>query len=177
MNTLKGTQIHLRALELEDLQFLYETENKEAFWQVSNTQTPFSKFTLSKYLDNAHLDIYEAKQLRLVMATNTDDKPVGMIDLFDFDPANKRAGIGILTLETYRKKGFAMEALRLLISYAFQHLNLHQLYAHIASDNANSMDLFEKNNFVIAGVRKDWIFDLPTYKDEVMYQLIRTYED
>ena len=65
--TLKGKNIHLRALEPEDLDFLYEIENNESIWEVSNTQTPYSKWVLKNYLENAHQDIYEAKQLRLVI--------------------------------------------------------------------------------------------------------------
>ena len=67
MNTLLGKNIKLRALEKEDLDFLYQIENNESFWQVSHTQTPFSKYMLKLYLENAHLDIYQAKQLRLII--------------------------------------------------------------------------------------------------------------
>ena len=48
MKTLKGKQIHLRALEPEDLDFLYQIENNESFWEVSHTKTPFSKFILKQ---------------------------------------------------------------------------------------------------------------------------------
>ena len=62
MLNLKGKNITLRALEPEDLEFLYEIENNQIFWEVSHTQTPFSKFILKQYLENAHLDIFEAKK-------------------------------------------------------------------------------------------------------------------
>jgi diamine N-acetyltransferase len=104
MITLKGKNIQLRALEPEDLQFLFDTENDESFWEVSNTQTPFSKSLLKQYLENAHLDIFEAKQLRLIIQENSNKKPVGIIDLFDFNPQHKRAGIGILIHKEYQKK-------------------------------------------------------------------------
>jgi len=67
MITLKGDLIYLRALEPEDLDFIYEIENDEDIWQVSNTQTPYSRFLIRQYLENAHQDIYEAKQLRLAI--------------------------------------------------------------------------------------------------------------
>ena len=94
--TLKGQNIHLRALEPEDLDFLYEIENNESIWEVSNTQTPYSKRVLKNYLENAHLDIYEAKQLRLVIVFSKTNERFGCIDLFDFDAKNSRAGIGII---------------------------------------------------------------------------------
>ncbi len=173
MDTLKGTLVNLRALEPEDLQFLFNTENNPENWEISSTQVPFSKDILKRYLENAHLDIYEAKQLRLVIENTTTLQAVGMIDLFDFDPMHQRAGIGILINKEEQKKGYASDALDLLITYAFKHLNLHQLYANITSDNTKSCRLFEKFNFQYIGTKKDWIFNYPTYKDEKMYQLIR----
>ena len=50
MKTLKGNKIHLRALELEDLDYLYALENDESIWEVSNTTTPYSRFVLKQYL-------------------------------------------------------------------------------------------------------------------------------
>ena len=173
MITLKGQNIYLRALEPEDLEFVYAIENDEAIWQVSNTQTPYSRFLIRQYLENAHQDIYEAKQLRLVICLNNSDNAVGLIDLFDFDPKNNRAGIGILiqNLED-RSKGIGKEALGLLISYAFQQLQLHQLYANIDSDNKLSLQLFSKFGFQEIGLKKQWNRINNVYKDEYMFQLI-----
>lgn len=172
MNTLKGTHINLRALEPEDLGFLFKIENNESFWEVSHTQAPFSKFILKQYLENAHLDIYEAKQLRLVIEDNKSKNAIGMIDLFDFNPLHKRAGIGILIHPDYQKNGFASEALLLLIQYCFTHIQVHQLYANIASDNKNSIYLFAKHNFKEVGIKKDWIYNKGIFKDEILFQLI-----
>ena len=96
MTTLKGNNIYLRALEPEDLEFIYKIENNESVWEVSNTQTPYSRFLIRQYLENAHQDIYEAKQLRLAICLNDTFEAVGLIDLFDFDPKNNRAGVGIV---------------------------------------------------------------------------------
>ncbi|WP_299055790.1 GNAT family protein [uncultured Polaribacter sp.] len=171
---LSGTTINLRALEPEDLDFLYAIENNEIFWEVSHTQAPFSKYTLKNYLENAHLDIYEAKQLRLIIEEVSTKNPVGMIDLFDFNPQHKRAGVGILIAPEFQEKGYANKALMLLIKYSFTYLNLHQLYANISSENKKSIALFEKNSFVQAGIKKEWLFSEEKFKDEILYQLIKS---
>jgi len=172
MDTLQGNIIQLRALEPEDLQFLFDTENNESFWEVSHTQVPFSKFLLKQYLENAHQDIYEAKQLRLIIQENQHNVTVGMIDLFDFNPQHQRAGIGILIHQKYQKSGFASEAIELLTNYCFTQLNLHQLYANITSDNSKSIALFEKHNFKKIGVKKEWIYTSGKFKDEILFQRI-----
>ena len=173
MATLIGKNISLRALEPEDLDFLFTTENDEFFWKVSSTQIPYSKHILKNYIENAHQDIYEAKQYRFVIC-DIENTPVGMIDLFEFEPQHSRVGVGLLILPTYQSNGYASEALGLIIDYSFTHLNTHQLFANIASDNLRSISLFEKFNFKQVGIKKDWIFKDTIYNDEILYQLINS---
>ncbi len=171
--SLKGSNISLRALEPTDLDFIYAIENNQDIWEVSNTNTPYSKFLIQQYLENAHQDIYEAKQLRLVICKNNDFNAIGLIDLFDFDPKNRRAGIGILIQNPEdRHQKFGSEALELLINYAFQDLNLHQLYANIGIENSPSLRLFTTFGFEKIGIKKQWLLVAGIYKDEAIYQLI-----
>ncbi len=175
MKTLKGKNIYLRALEPNDLEFVYAVENDESIWNVSNTQTPYSRFLIRQYLENAHQDIYEAKQLRLAICKDQDFPAIGLIDLFDFDPKNNRAGIGILILNSdNRNSGVGSEALELLMNYAFLHLNLHQLYANIDTENEISISLFTKFGFQKIGIKKQWNLVNGTYKDEALFQLIHS---
>lgn len=174
MTTLQGNIIYLRALEPEDLEFIYAIENDENIWEVSNTQTPYSKFLIRQYLENAHQDIYEAKQLRLAICKKDTFEAIGLIDLFDFDPKNQRAGVGIIIQnETDRNSGFGKEALGLVIDYAFQQLQLHQLYANIGTQNTASLALFTTFGFEKIGVKKDWIATNNVFHDEALFQLIK----
>ncbi|TPG42293.1 GNAT family N-acetyltransferase [Flavobacterium pectinovorum] len=173
MITLKGDSIYLRALEPNDLEFVYAMENDESIWEVSNTQTPYSRFLVRQYLENAQQDIYEAKQLRLAICQDEDFPAIGLIDLFEFDPKNNRAGIGIvIQKEKNKRQNVGSEALELLIKYCFHNLNLHQLYANIAVGNVASIALFTKFGFEKIGIKKDWILQNNHYQDEAIFQLI-----
>ena len=174
MVTLKGDTIYLRALEPEDLEFVHSIENSESFWELSNTQSPFSKYIIKQYIEHAQKkDIYEAKQLRLVISDYSDD-PLGLIDLFDFDFKNKRAGVGILISDSVnRNKGIGFEALQLLINYCFKRLNLKQVYCNISENNEASINLFTSNGFECIGLKKDWNYIDGNYLSEYMYQLIQ----
>ncbi|ALJ06595.1 acetyltransferase [Pseudalgibacter alginicilyticus] len=172
MMTLKGEHIYLRALEPEDLEFIHAVENDETVWEISNTITPYSKFLIKQYLENAHKDIYEVKQLRLVISTY-DNHTIGLIDLFDFEPKSKRAGIGVLVKnEDNRQLGYGKEALKLLVNYCFVHLGLHQLYCNISEENDVSIKLFSNQGFKNVGLKKDWNFINGIYKNEYLFQLI-----
>ncbi|NJX14605.1 GNAT family N-acetyltransferase [Tamlana crocina] len=173
MITLKGENIFLRALEPEDLEFVHEVENDEAVWEISNTQTPYSKFLIKQYLENAHKDIYEVKQLRLVIS-NYHNETIGLIDLFDFDFKNKRAGVGILVKSVSdRAKGYGKEALKLVVNYSFVHLGLHQLYCNISEENEASKKLFVNQGFQEVGLKKDWNVVNGSFKNEYLFQLIK----
>ncbi len=172
MVTLKGERIYLRALEPEDLELIYAIENDESVWEVSQTQTPYSRFLIKQYLENCHKDIYEVKQLRLVIVTN-DNEAVGFVDLFDFDPKNDKVGLGVLVLGQARGKKYGREALELLIKYVFTNLYVHQIYANVLEDNHISIKLFESLGFLKSGVKKDWILEGNQYKNEYLFQLIK----
>ena len=172
---MKYKEIRLRALEPEDLELLYDWENNESNWTISNTVVPFSKFTLKRYLENSHRNVYETGQLRLMIDHLSVNKTIGTIDIFDFDPFHNRAGIGILiAYEEYRKKGLATMSLKCLIDYCFGTLQLHQLYCNILATNCESIELFKKQGFVQSGLKKDWIKTSEGYIDEYLFQFINT---
>lgn len=171
--SLKGVHCNLRALEPEDLDFLYVLENDTNVWEISNTLKPYSRAVLSDYLQNAHKDIYEVGQLRLCICDKMG-KQLGLVDLFDFEPKHKRAGIGLIVQKLEdRNRGVGAEALTLLMDYSFAILELHQLYANILEDNLPSIHLFEKAGFKRVGVKKDWIRWSGEFKNELLYQKIK----
>ena len=167
-------KIVLRPLEPEDIDLLYQWENDMDIWAVSNTKTPFSKYILAQYLKESAKDIYETKQLRLVIQ-NEKLVAIGAVDLFEFDPYHLRAGVGILIhSEDDRNKGYAADTLEALSKYAFEIIGMNQLFANISADNLKSIRLFEKSGFVRVGVKRNWLKTLDGWKDEIFFQKILT---
>ena len=166
-------ELTLRALEPEDIDILYQWENNMDIWEVSNTLTPFSKYQLKKYIEQAQLDVFQTKQLRLIIELEPGNTIVGMIDLFDFDPFHQRGGVGIIIHKDFRQKGYAREALTLFAEYCFNNLGLHQLYANISITNKASIALFEKVGFSLSGTKKQWRKTKDGFIDECLYQLLR----
>lgn len=165
-------KISLRPLEPSDIELLYLWENNLEIWEVSNTKAPFSKHILAQYILESAKDIYETKQLRLIIQ-NEKMEAVGAVDLFDFEPYHLRAGVGILIHnKTDRNKGYASNALQALSNYSFEIIGLKQLYANISTDNINSIKLFENSGFQEVGVKVDWIRSTTGWKNEIMLQKI-----
>lgn len=119
MELLEGENIRLRAIEPEDLELLYRWENHSEWWGFGSTLAPYSRYQLKEYIKRSHCDIYELKQLRLMIEQLADVTTVGSVDLYDFDPYHLHAGVGILVDSDYQQQGIASEALALLERYAF----------------------------------------------------------
>lgn len=168
---LKGQNVILRPVELKDVDALYDWENDTRNWLVSNTLTPFSRFFLEQYVVGSQNNIYSDHQLRLIVE-NAEGHPCGAIDLFDFEPHHRRAGIGILIEEGSRGKGYASEALQLVCDYAKNTLNLHQLFCTIDEDNEKSMKLFQKLGFEVTGKRTHWTWRSGQWIDEYFLQYV-----
>jgi diamine N-acetyltransferase len=173
MGILDGKEIHLRALEPEDLEQLYLWENNTEIWWLGNTLKPYSKDTLKKYLATAHQDIFETRQVRFAISLNhSTPEIIGLIDLYDFDPFHQRAGIGILLGNVaYRNKGYGNQALSLICEYAFSVLHLHQLFCTIPQNNYPSIKLFTNAGFQKTGLRTEWIKTKDGWVDELFFQL------
>lgn len=177
MLTIESEQLKLRAPEPSDLDILYKWENDQSLWEISNTITPISKFLLKEYIKKSHLDIFQVKQLRLMIDLKEDELefPVGSIDIFDFEPYHQRAGLGIVIDASQRNKGIASEALILTIDYGFATLGLHQLYCNILENNEASLHLFEQMGFDIIGLKKDWVRTSEGWLNEYTLQKIRSF--
>ena len=83
---LQGKLVFLRALEPCDVDLLYKWENDPEVWTISNTLKPFSRYTLEEFIRVSVVDIFESKQLRLMINEVKSNNTVGIIDIFEFDP-------------------------------------------------------------------------------------------
>lgn len=170
---LHNDGIKLRALEPEDIDLIFQWENNTEIWNVSNTLVPFSRYVISQYIENSARDIYENKQLRLVIESVDKQDAVGAIDLFDFDPFHRRAGIGILIADKKdRQQGYASAALDSMIDFGFNDLGLKQFYCNISVDNQDSLNLFRSKGFMDCGMKRCWTKIGTQWVDEIMLQLI-----
>ena len=160
----------MRALEPEDLDAMYGWENDTDVWRASGTVAPFSRHVLSRLIDEQQFDIYATRQMRLVIECNEDRATVGAVDLFEFDPQNLRAGVGIIVAPPYRRKGFAMDALLCVERYAREVLHLHQLWCSVTADNQASLALFNTAEYKPCGCRKEWILTSQGAIDEILMQ-------
>lgn len=174
MAFLCNDDLRLRPLEPEDLDTLYKWENNPDLWEQGNTLAPYSRFALREYIANAHQDLYELRQLRLLIERKEDKVVVGIADLFDFEPHDRRAAMGLYIDTPFQHLGIGRAALQLMVDYAFSFLRLHQLYVHIQTDNTPCLTLFRKFGFSSAGILREWAQTPDGFKDVEILQLLNS---
>lgn len=165
----------LRAVELSDVDLLYEWENDMELWEVSSTMRPFSKYALENYVLNSQNEsLYSAKQMRLMIdiEENNSTYTIGCIDIYDYEARDSKAGVGIFICQEERKKGYAQKAISQIEKLMKSVYNIHQLYAFVSEDNAKSIALFKKCGYNFAATLKDWILINSEYKNVNIYQKI-----
>ena len=165
--------LKLRKLEPSDLPFLYQWENDASAWADGNNHNPLSQQDLRDYIENTTGDIYRDGQLRLIIEEQSSIinhqssiTTLGCIDLFDFDPRNRKAAIGMYIAPDARGRGVGKAAVQELEKYAFGHLNLRLLYAVIATDNMACSALYKSAGYTPSSPLRGWTLE----SDAVIWQ-------
>ncbi len=94
--------------------------------------------------------------------------PYGCIDLYNYDPLNRRCAVGIMVANEYRRQGYALAMLLALETQ--QAASLHTLYADIAASNTASINLFRKAGYEECGRFKEWLLVNDKYIDTIRMQ-------
>ena len=167
----QNDNIIIRAAEPNDAELIYNWENDQEIWRVSDTYMPYSLYQIESFLLNNN-DLFSTRQIRFIIEEKNNSKPIGCIDIYDFDPIHLRAGIGILIQKNFRKQGLAKESLQLIIDYCFNVLMLKQIFCFVDSLNIDSLNLFKNIGFEQCGYRKEWIKTPEGFIDEYEFQYI-----
>lgn len=174
MAWIAGDRVVLRAFERDDVRVMWEAAQSPdgrgeqlRDWR----KPPRSLAEMEHEFDrNAHdppADVLE-------FLIQVDGRAVGDIDLFGIDERNRRAtvGIGIWRADD-RGNGYGYDALRTLVRWAFEHLNLHRIELSCDPENAPALRVYERCGFVVEGRRRKRHYELGAYHDELIMGLLR----
>lgn len=147
--------ITLRAPEPADLDNIYLWENLEADAHTSFASGPLSRHQIAQYLDDYVADISTTGSQRYMIVA--DGKTVGTVDLFDYNSRTRSAFVGVYVAESFRRCGYATQALNEVCRLAGARIGLNNIAALVAADNEASLRLFSRCGFVEAGRLRSWL--------------------
>lgn len=154
--------IRLRPLEREDLRFVHELDNNESvmhYW----FEEPYEAFFELCDLYEKH--IHDQSERRFVAEVN--DTQVGLVELVDINHIHRRAEFQIIIAPDFQGRGYAREATRLAVEYAFTILNLHKVYLVVDVDNAPAIHVYQQLGFKKEGLLQKEYFAAGQYCDVI----------
>ena len=172
---IRGQNVLLRAIELEDAEMLRTMINDEEIetmtWGYSFPVSEQQQINWIKNLSNNN------SNFRAII--DVHGKAVGTIMLTDIDLKNGNAEIHIkLSSDDVRGKGYGTDAVNALVRYCFNELRMNCIYCRVKESNIASQKMFSKCGFVKEGVLRARVFRNGKYHNFYEYSLLRSeYED
>ncbi len=101
-------------------------------------------------------------------------KLIGSCGLMNIDSRNRHAELGInIGDKRYWNQGYGTEAMRLLVRYGFETLNLHRVYLRVFETNRRAIRAYEKAGFIHEGRQRQAEFRDGKYIDMLVMSLLR----
>ena len=165
-----GEQLYLSPFDAENA----ETYTKWAEWMNNETvaDTYGGHHNLVS-LTSAKKTVAELRGYRFDVVLLDGDVLIGHISLHDIDHLNRNGFMGIVIgEEKHRKKGYGSEAVRLVLGYGFDVLNLHNIMLSVYADNLAAIACYKKVGFQEAGRRREWVFKDGKYIDKMYMDIL-----
>lgn len=169
---LINERIRLRSMEAEiDTPYLSQWEGDSDAWISSGVLNPIAASAIEAHIIRSSTALVDHGQMDLMIETILEGKPIGYVQLYDYDPINQRLGLGVYIAPSYRKQRYAYEAMTLLHNYAWRRMNCQMLYAQVIATNIPSRKLFESLGYELTATLRDWYKFNNRYHDLLYYQL------
>ena len=82
------------------------------------------------------------------------------------------AHLGYILNRNYWGNGYATEAARAMVGFAFSELGAHRVYADCHPENAASIRVLEKVGMALEGRRRDYMIFHGEYSDTLLYSIL-----
>lgn len=172
MNIWQGVRVRLRGIEPSDwATFQRWDQDTEIARLCYHIPFPRSEEGTRKFAADAALAEPKGDAVRLMIVDVATDKPVGTINTFACDPRHGTFGYGLAIAREHWRKGYASEAICLVLAYYFRELRYQKVTAHVYAFNDGSIRLHEKLGFRLEGRLRRQVYTDGAYHDELIFGL------
>jgi RimJ/RimL family protein N-acetyltransferase len=169
-----GKRLYLSPISADDADIYMK-------WMNETVARSFGQYHLVVSTKNDLNWLYEppANMQRYAMVLLDGDVMIGSISIHNIDHLNRHAFLGIfIGEEEYRSKGYGAEAIRLILDYGFNTLNLHNIMLSVNANNVEGIACYTKVGFREVGRWREWVYKDGKYIDVIyMGMLSREFED
>lgn len=168
---LEGSKVILRPFEDRDMSYLlswyndYEL-NRLAGWSNSKVSASKLKYNMARSFGSDPMNL---------MIDNLSGRPIGTIQLYDFNNQDKSCKLGIrIGDRNYWSKGYGTDAVNTIVGYAFSSLDMYRVDLRVYEYNERAARCYEKCGFKLEGRTRKSAFIDGSYYDEILMGLLKS---
>jgi len=166
-----GKKVTLRALSPDDLPHIMDYVNDYETYSTFTDSAPRPKTEEFQ----AHWLKHSTREdmITFAIADKTTDQFLGTIQLRSIDRVSSQSFFSIILHPQARGKGYGTDALRLLLAFAFEELNLHKITLTVYQSNEGGRRLYEKCGFQYEGTLRQQVYRQGHYDDQLVFSILK----
>lgn len=123
--------------------------------------------------ERKYIEQNTSPEATFVIVTLDEDKFIGTVSLENIDSVHRIATLGIFIGDKdYRSQGYGTEAIRLILDYGFNYLNLNNIKLDLMSFNERALKCYKKCGFKEYGRRRKCRFINGQYYDCISMDIL-----
>lgn len=168
---LKSPRIYLRPLQEEDAQSFLDNTRDEEIRYMTGTKSTFTLEQIQQHIRSCKND---STRYDFAICLNDNDLLIGELSISEIDHENAKAGfrISMFGMEL-TGKGYGSEAIKLVLQFVFEELNLNRLQLEVFSHNIKGIRAYEKTGFKKEGVLRDSLYYNGEFSDEIIMSFLK----
>jgi len=169
---LKGERVYLRPIERADLPRLWELVRDHEV-SVLSSQGPVGPYSVAEFEAQYEERDEESKRRAFYFAIEVAGDLIGQCGLHAIDHFNRSCDVGIEIGRDFWRKGFGQDAVRTLVDYAFEHLNMNRIGLYVLADDPRAVGAYGKAGFVEEGRLRQTSWVHGGYHDTLVMSVVR----
>ncbi len=170
---IEGDNVNLRKVTKSDAQSIYEYARDKEISRYTFIPHPYKLRDALRFIRLTHQQIRKGREYHLGIELKDTDQIVGMVGLAGVNQRDRNAEVGYWLARKYWGRGYATEALRLMLWYGFSELKLIRIWARVMHPNLASARLLENVGFTFEGRLRKSINQNGRWLDELRYAILK----
>jgi RimJ/RimL family protein N-acetyltransferase len=169
---LNGERVVLRPIQRGDLPRLWELISDFEV-AVLGSSGPVVPRSLAQFEAGFDQDLTRDHNDRAYFGIDVDGELIGEAGLHRIDHFSRVCELGIGIGRDFWGKGFGQDAVRTLVDYAFDHLNMNRVGLYVLAEDPRAVGAYRKAGFVEEGRIRQHAWVRGRYEDELVMAILR----